>query len=108
MGDAATWAHQPAVAAISRPNRSPAQSASADQFVGVDRAGRLRGLPAAHLQRPLAIAALGAEQRRLFDDGRPLLDEYPSAAIHLRPRATRPADIAVPGRPGTNGATRVS
>ena len=33
-------------------------------------AGRLRGLPPAHLQRPPAVAAIGAEQRRLFDDGR--------------------------------------
>jgi len=108
MGDAATGAHRPAVAAVSHSDRSPAQNPSADQFVGVDRAGRLRGLPAAHLQRPPAITAIGAKQRRLFDDGKPLLDEYPSAAIHLRTLAPRPADIAGPGRPGPNGATRGS
>ena len=56
----------------------------------------------------LQLPQSAREQRRLLRDGEPLFDECASAAIHLRARTTRPADIAVPGRPGTDGAARVS
>ncbi len=108
MGDAATGAHRPPVAAVCRSPGSPTQNASAGQPLGVDR----RWPAARSSSSPPSTTACSCrnstEQRRLFDDAGPLFDEHAAAGVHLRPLTPRPTDIAVPRRPGPDGATRIS